>query len=100
MISSQCAIPSGLSSLTPSNNSPFGLGASVWSGDIEHASEVAQYLEAGNIYVNQHAVPPDPEVPFGGTKASGFGHELGSLGYDDFCNRRILSIALSRGEAK
>jgi acyl-CoA reductase-like NAD-dependent aldehyde dehydrogenase len=59
------------------NASEFGLGGSVWSGDPQRAIDVATRLEAGSLYVNSHAVPPDPEIPFGGTKASGFGYELG-----------------------
>ena len=79
------------------NASEFGLGASVWSADIERATALALGLEAGNLYVNQHAVPPDPEVPFGGMKSSGFGHELGQWGVDDFSVRRILSVSRAGG---
>jgi len=75
------------------NASPYGLGGSVWSGDSGAAAEVASRLEAVNLYVNQHAVPPDPEVPFGGTKASGFGYELGEWGADDFSVRKVLNVS-------
>ncbi|WP_295549241.1 aldehyde dehydrogenase family protein [uncultured Pseudacidovorax sp.] len=74
------------------NASPYGLGGSVWSGDPDRAAGVVSRLEAVNLYVNQHAVPPDPEVPFGGTKASGFGYELGEWGADDFSVRKVLHV--------
>jgi acyl-CoA reductase-like NAD-dependent aldehyde dehydrogenase len=78
------------------NASDYGLGASVWSSDPERAIRIITQLDAGNLYVNQHAVPPDPEVPFGGMKASGFGHELGEWGVDDFSIRKVLSISLNK----
>jgi len=74
------------------NNSEFGLGASIWSQDVAAAAELARRLEAVNLYVNQHAVPPDPELPFGGMKASGFGYELGDWGCDDFSIRKVLNV--------
>ncbi|MBD9408391.1 aldehyde dehydrogenase family protein [Acidovorax sp. ACV02] len=74
------------------NASPYGLGGSVWSGDPDVAAQVASRLEAVNLYVNQHAVPPDPEIPFGGSKASGFGYELGEWGADDFSVRKVLNV--------
>lgn len=74
------------------NASPYGLGASVWSPDIELAASVARRLEAVNLYINQHAVPPDAQIPFGGMKASGFGYELGEWGCDDFSVRKVLHI--------
>lgn len=74
------------------NASPYGLGASVWSPDIDLAASVAPQLEAVNIYINQHAVPPDAQIPFGGMKASGFGYELGEWGCDDFSIRKVLHV--------
>lgn len=74
------------------NASEFGLGGSVWSSNVIAAADVASRLEAVNLYVNQHAVPPDPELPFGGMKASGFGYELGEWGCDDFSIRKILNV--------
>lgn len=69
-----------------------GLGGSVWSSDFERAAQIAARLEAGNLYVNHHAIPPDPQVPFGGIKQSGFGHEMGDWGLDDFSDRKVLSV--------
>jgi acyl-CoA reductase-like NAD-dependent aldehyde dehydrogenase len=83
------------SAVARANASEFGLGASVWSRDPDRAADVAVRLEAGNLYVNHHAIPPDPEIPFGGIKSSGFGHDLGDWGVDDFSLRRVLRIELA-----
>jgi len=65
------------------NATPYGLGASVWSGDPDRAERVADSLEAGTVWVNDHAAP-DPMVPFGGIKLSGIGRESGLLGLKNF----------------
>jgi acyl-CoA reductase-like NAD-dependent aldehyde dehydrogenase len=78
--------------IAQANASEFGLGGSVWSGDPQRAIDVATRLEAGSLYVNSHALPPDPEIPFGGTKASGFGYELGDWGIDEFSIRRVMRV--------
>jgi len=78
--------------IAQANASEFGLGGSVWSDDPQHAIDVAARLEAGSLYVNSHAVPPDPEIPFGGTKSSGFGYELGDWGIDEFSIRRVMRV--------
>jgi acyl-CoA reductase-like NAD-dependent aldehyde dehydrogenase len=78
--------------IAQANASEFGLGGSVWSGDPQRAIDVATRLEAGSLYVNSHAVPPDPEIPFGGTKSSGFGYELGDWGIDEFSIRRVMRV--------
>ncbi|MBB4930544.1 acyl-CoA reductase-like NAD-dependent aldehyde dehydrogenase [Lipingzhangella halophila] len=56
-----------------------GLGASVWSADVEEALGVAERLQAGTVWINQHGTL-NPEVPFGGVKASGYGLEFGAEG--------------------
>ncbi|MEO0602249.1 MAG: aldehyde dehydrogenase family protein, partial [Myxococcota bacterium] len=61
------------------NASPFGLGASVWSSDSAAASAVAQRIDAGTVWVNQHGAI-HPMVPFGGAKGSGSGLEFGVEG--------------------
>jgi len=73
------------------NASPFALGASVWASDIERATQVAQRLEAGSVWVNQHPAL-SPEVPFGGLKQSGIGVEssrYGLLAYTDISVLRV-----------
>lgn len=64
------------------NNSAFGLAASVWSRDPEHAGEVAARLRVGTVGINGYQV--DPEAPFGGRKGSGFGTELGPRALENY----------------
>lgn len=75
------------------NATPYGLGASVWSDDPDRAEQVAASLEAGTIWVNDHAAP-DPMVPFGGIKRSGIGRESGLLGLKNFMEP--VSVITSR----
>lgn len=77
------------------NTSPFGLGASVWSSDVERAANIAARIESGTVWVNKH-LDIAPDIPFGGAKASGIGTELGMESLYEFTQRRIISIARSR----
>jgi succinate-semialdehyde dehydrogenase/glutarate-semialdehyde dehydrogenase len=69
----------------------FGLGGAVWSTDTQRASEVARQLEVGMANVNTPA-GEGADLPFGGTKRSGFGRELGPLGIDEFVNKRLFYV--------
>lgn len=79
------------------NRTSFGLAASVWSDDEEHALRVAGQIEAGTVVVNDF-VKSDPRIPFGGIKNSGFGRELGESGIRSFLNEKPIVIV--RSEAK
>ena len=74
------------------NDTLFGLGASVHSGDVDAALRVADRLESGMVSINE-APGSSSELPFGGVKRSGFGRELGTYGFDEFCNHRMIRIA-------
>lgn len=74
------------------NASEYGLGATVWSKNIDRAVEVASRLETGTVWINKHLDLP-PSVPYGGVKQSGFGVELGQQGLEEFTQLRILNIA-------
>jgi succinate-semialdehyde dehydrogenase / glutarate-semialdehyde dehydrogenase len=74
------------------NDSDYGLGGAVFSTDRERAEKIAQRLESGMANVNAPA-NEGQEVPFGGVKRSGFGRELGPLGMDEFCNKRLYYVA-------
>jgi succinate-semialdehyde dehydrogenase/glutarate-semialdehyde dehydrogenase len=69
----------------------YGLGGAVWSTDEERAVQVARRLEVGMANVNTPA-GEGADLPFGGTKRSGFGRELGPLGIDEFLNKRLFYI--------
>ncbi|OAL31187.1 hypothetical protein AYO22_01220 [Fonsecaea multimorphosa] len=73
------------------NNTNYGLGASVWSGNLERASTIAKELEAGNVWVNTH-FELDARAPFGGHKESGIGTEFGVGGLKSYCNSQTLYL--------
>ena len=73
------------------NGSRYGLGASVWSRDPERALSLAQRLEVGCVSING-IVRSDPRMPFGGTKQSGFGRELGREGIREFVNVKSVCV--------
>ncbi|MFG1635745.1 NAD-dependent succinate-semialdehyde dehydrogenase [Pseudonocardia alni] len=82
--------------VTLANDVSYGLSGSVWSGDIERAQEIADRLEVGMAYVNEHGTTL-PGLPFGGVKRSGFGRELGRWGMGEFVNTRLRRTAKPRG---
>jgi acyl-CoA reductase-like NAD-dependent aldehyde dehydrogenase len=71
------------------NASAFGLGAAVWSRDLDRARDVASKIEAGAVFINDF-VRSDPRAPFGGVKGSGFGRELGELGARELTNAKLV----------
>jgi succinate-semialdehyde dehydrogenase / glutarate-semialdehyde dehydrogenase len=74
------------------NDTPFGLGSYVMTTDPDQAARVADRIDAGMVYVN--IVGADAaELPFGGTKRSGFGRELGRYGADEFVNKKLIRIS-------
>ncbi len=76
------------------NDSPFGLGASVWGNNQNAAHEIALRIDAGNVWINTH-FPVAPDVPFGGARQSGIGVELGDQGLAEFTQLKVLSPAPS-----
>jgi succinate-semialdehyde dehydrogenase/glutarate-semialdehyde dehydrogenase len=71
------------------NNSQFGLGAAVFSSDLDKARAVADRIEAGMVWINQ-PTGSSAELPFGGVKRSGYGRELSELAMFEFANRRLV----------
>jgi succinate-semialdehyde dehydrogenase / glutarate-semialdehyde dehydrogenase len=73
------------------NRSDFGLGASVWTRDLERGKAVAARVEAGMVFVNS-IVFSDPRLPFGGMKRSGYGRELGDYGIREFVDVKSVAV--------
>ena len=73
------------------NATPYGLGASVWSADDNHALEVGSRISSGALFINA-VTASDPRLPFGGVKQSGYGRELGEAGAREFTNIRTVQI--------
>lgn len=71
------------------NDSRFGLGASIWTRDLDRADKLSRMVESGLVTVN-NVVASDPRVPFGGVKQSGFGRELSRYGMLEFVNIKTV----------
>ncbi|WP_434777816.1 NAD-dependent succinate-semialdehyde dehydrogenase [Neisseria sp. Ec49-e6-T10] len=71
------------------NNSPYGLGGSVFTQDITRGNRVASQLDTGMVAVNG-LVDSSPELPFGGVKNSGYGKELSDMGIKEFLNQKLI----------
>jgi succinate-semialdehyde dehydrogenase / glutarate-semialdehyde dehydrogenase len=71
------------------NDTPYGLGASLYTNDDQLALELADRLDTGMVWIND-IEGGGPELPFGGTKRSGVGRELGPLGIDEFVNKKLI----------
>jgi succinate-semialdehyde dehydrogenase/glutarate-semialdehyde dehydrogenase len=74
------------------NNSPFGLGGSVFTQDIERGKRVANQIDSGMVFIN-HPTWTQADLPFGGTKGSGYGREMAQLGLDEFVNKKLIRIS-------
>jgi succinate-semialdehyde dehydrogenase/glutarate-semialdehyde dehydrogenase len=75
--------------VTLANDSPFGLGGAIFARDEALALEVADKLDTGMVWINE-AEGGGPDLPFGGTKRSGVGRELGPAGIDEFVNKKLI----------
>jgi succinate-semialdehyde dehydrogenase/glutarate-semialdehyde dehydrogenase/succinyl-CoA reductase len=77
--------------IAQANATEFGLGASLWTRDLDRAREIARRIQSGMVTVN-NVVKSDPRMPFGGVKKSGIGRELSRYGLLEMCN--IKSVVM------
>lgn len=73
------------------NDSPFGLGGSVFTSDTKHGVEVAKKISTGMVFVN-HPTKVEADLPFGGVRRSGYGRELLGLGLKEFVNHKLIDV--------
>ncbi len=90
-VASMFVVDSADAAIELANDHRYGLGASIWSNNIDLARKMARYIAAGNVFINSQ-VASHPALPFGGIKKSGYGRELSEMGLHEFCNAKTVNI--------
>jgi succinate-semialdehyde dehydrogenase / glutarate-semialdehyde dehydrogenase len=78
--------------ITIANDSPFGLGGSIYTKDTERGKRVASRIDTGMVFINYPSVST-ADLPFGGIKRSGYGKELSDLGIQEFLNKKLICVS-------
>jgi succinate-semialdehyde dehydrogenase/glutarate-semialdehyde dehydrogenase len=73
------------------NDSPYGLGGTIITNDVERGKRIARQIDTGMVFINQ-ACWTAPDLPFGGVKNSGYGRELSDLGIGEFVNKKLIRV--------
>ncbi|MEJ6654470.1 MAG: aldehyde dehydrogenase family protein, partial [Pseudomonas sp.] len=73
------------------NDSPYGLGASIWSNNLSQVHRMIPRIKAGSVWVNCHTAL-DPSLPFGGHKMSGIGREMGEAAIEHYTELKSVLI--------
>lgn len=84
-------VPDEQTAIEVANDSAYGLGASVWTTDVERGRRVAEQIESGMVFVNAQT-GSDARLPFGGMKNSGYGRELGEWGIREFTEIKSIAV--------
>ena len=90
-VASFYVVKSEKEAITLANDTEFGLGGSVFSKDIERAKNIANQIDSGMVFINS-PTKSSTDMPFGGTKRSGYGRELSALGIEEFVNKKLIRI--------
>lgn len=77
--------------ITLANDTEFGLGASIWTQNIDEGKEIAMQIESGQVFINA-VTRSNAAFPFGGVKKSGYGREMGELGLKEFCSVKTIWV--------
>jgi succinate-semialdehyde dehydrogenase/glutarate-semialdehyde dehydrogenase len=85
----------GEAAVAMANDSEYGLGSAVWTGDLDRGKRLAERVEAGAVFVNG-MVASDARLPFGGVKRSGYGRELSEFGLYEFMNVQTVWVGPPR----
>ncbi|WP_439030446.1 NAD-dependent succinate-semialdehyde dehydrogenase [Gordonia terrae] len=90
-------VPDEDAAIAAANDSAYGLGGSIWTGDTERGKRIARQVQSGMVFVNAIVVS-DARLPFGGMKNSGYGRELGPWGLREFTEIKSIAVAEPRDQ--
>lgn len=85
-------VPDDAAAIALANDSPFGLGGTIMTTDIERGKRIAREIQSGMVFINAPTWTA-PDLPFGGIKNSGYGRELSELGIGEFLNKKLIRVA-------